>query len=766
MANNKIEFTIDAKNNASKALDTVSVSLAKTGTSAKNTSVQVASAFQKVADSVPKIEMTDRELLKLMHSMKKTDSVGKVALSKVKSGVNSVKNAMKGAVPAAKKLEKAIDSIGGVAKTFLKILGAIIAGPASIVAFTTVVAGAVRETKTLSVTAGLAVNEFNGLAHAANQFKVSNEKLSDVLKDVNDKVGDFLATGGGPLRDFFVNIGPKVGVTAEQFKNLSSKDALQLYVSSLEKANVSQAQMTFYMEAIANDATKLIPLFANQGAAMKAAANDAEFLGITMSETLVKKSDNLKNGMDRAGKAVKGMGFAISEELMPFITPVANAFANMVARVRKDTAGLVNSIINAFFGMGAIIDTFGKKLYEFFTGGEIFQSWIDSMVNLSTNTGAAFLHMGEMIVRLIRQAFSSSSDIISTFAGWAFDKIKGIFTDNPTEGFVEKMGATVSQAMKAMGAITDEKFQQIKANGEGINEVYTNVFEGMKEGFTETYALGLEKANEMRQVILDNKAIDDEGEIASTEQKLGFIEQLKGGWKLFYDDLGKQNQIVDKQFAGLMKNTIKGFSGAFAKAVVEGKSLTDSMKDFTKQILTGIIEMYVQMGIQRLITGNIIEMQTIKEAAVSFAKIGSEVFGNVYSSISAIPIVGPVLAPAAAIGAAAFVGSKMGIAHGGLDNVPRESTYLLDKGERVLSPNQNRDLTGFLSSANDGGGGGRSINIENLNVEVLPNATNADALLALDPNEMKEIVAGPIIAALNELDNEGVRPNFIERMAV
>lgn len=39
------------------------------------------------------------------------------------------------------------------------------------------------------------------------------------------------------------------------------------------------------------------------------------------------------------------------------------------------------------------------------------------------------------------------------------------------------------------------------------------------------------------------------------------------------------------------------------------------------------------------------------------------------------------------------------IAHGGMDYVPEESTYLLDKGERVLSPKQNTDLTAYLSGA-------------------------------------------------------------------
>ncbi|WP_445363182.1 hypothetical protein ACJJIQ_23605 [Microbulbifer sp. ANSA003] len=48
-----------------------------------------------------------------------------------------------------------------------------------------------------------------------------------------------------------------------------------------------------------------------------------------------------------------------------------------------------------------------------------------------------------------------------------------------------------------------------------------------------------------------------------------------------------------------------------------------------------------------------------------------------------------------------------GIAHGGLDYVPKESTYLLDKGERVLSPNQNADLTAALK----GGGLQSSITV-------------------------------------------------------
>ena len=72
----------------------------------------------------------------------------------------------------------------------------------------------------------------------ARTVGIEQEKLADILKDVNDRVGDFLQTGGGPMADFFENIAPQVGVTAEQFARLSGPEALQLYITSLERAGV------------------------------------------------------------------------------------------------------------------------------------------------------------------------------------------------------------------------------------------------------------------------------------------------------------------------------------------------------------------------------------------------------------------------------------------------------------------------------------------------------------------------------------------------
>jgi hypothetical protein len=84
---------------------------------------------------------------------------------------------------------------------------------------------------------------------------------------------------------------------------------------------------------------------------------------------------------------------------------------------------------------------------------------------------------------------------------------------------------------------------------------------------------------------------------------------------------------------------------------------------------------------------------------------------------------GVYMAPAAAALAAAMgaiqiatvIAQPMPAAHGGLTNVPKEQTYLLDKGERVLSPNQNKDLTNYMNQGKMGNGGSSSPNIRIIN---------------------------------------------------
>jgi hypothetical protein len=109
---------------------------------------------------------------------------------------------------------------------------------------------------------------------------------------------------------------------------------------------------------------------------------------------------------------------------------------------------------------------------------------------------------------------------------------------------------------------------------------------------------------------------------------------------------------------------------------------------------------------------------------------------------------------------------QVSIAHGGLERVPEDATFLLRQGERVLSPAQNRDLTGFLRAQRETGaaapGPAPAMAVQNLTVHVLENASSAQALLEMDRAQLRRVVAERVIPALDELARLGIRPRFVE----
>lgn len=87
----------------------------------------------------------------------------------------------------------------------------------------------------------------------------------------------------------------------------------------------------------------------------------------------------------------------------------------------------------------------------------------------------------------------------------------------------------------------------------------------------------------------------------------------------------------------------------------------------------------------------------------------------------------------------AFTPNIQGMAHNGIDNIPKEGTWLLDGGERVLNPQQNKDLTNYLSNSS---GGGEPV----VNVYTLPGQTA----------EVSRNERGELVVLIKEVINQEV----------
>lgn len=276
------------------------------------------------------------------------------------------------------------------------------------------------EISKLSRIANASNTEFQRYAVAAGAVGISQEKLSDILKDVNDKVGDFMSTGGGEMADFFKNIAPRVGVTADQFRNLSGPQALQLYVNSLQKANLSQADMTFYMEAIANDGTALLPVLQNNGQAMNQLADQAQKLGIILDDKTIRSAQELSTVGWLAESAMSGLKTQIAAGLMPTLSDLVSGVFDFTGNAVDATA--ISGTLN---------------------------DWIKNLAKSAVVLGGAFMGVSKTIGGFV-DIWKGIKDIDLSHPIDAYGKIKDVIGDVSTsvDGDLSKISNYVDEAWK------------------------------------------------------------------------------------------------------------------------------------------------------------------------------------------------------------------------------------------------------------------------------------------------------------------------------
>lgn len=258
---------------------------------------------------------------------------------------------------------KVLQSLKGFAPQLLSISAA----SAGFMAIAMDTVNKAAELKNQSALGGLNVEEFQYYAAGAKTVGIQTEKLGDIFKDTRDKVGDFLATGGGELKDFFEKIAPKVGVTAEQFKKLNGAESLQLIFDSLKKTGMSDNEIVFYLESVADEATALVPLLEKSGEGFKKFGDKAKASGAILSKDMVNDAIAAKNAIGDVQNQVTGLTNKMVANAAPAITFLAQnldvlAQAGIIA-ASVYVARLAPSIIASTKATIADLTTKGQAIF-------------------------------------------------------------------------------------------------------------------------------------------------------------------------------------------------------------------------------------------------------------------------------------------------------------------------------------------------------------------------------------------------------------------
>ena len=231
-------------------------------------------------------------------------------------------------------------------------------------------------------------------------------------------------------------------------------------------------------------------------------------------------------------------------------------------------------------------------------------------------------------------------------------------------------------------------------------------------------ALEAKKLTEDEYRLLELQA-NEEFNAQRVEQNLTFMEQLR-------EQAAQTSADFDAMWGNTFDRFTQGIGESVANAVMTQQSFSDSMKSVMQGVVKSTIAALAEMGAKRLALWAIEKVLNKTSAvsagttmATSASAMALTAGLNAFASTAAIPIVGPFAAPAA-MAAALAVATPMataitgisagmaGMAHSGIDAIPNEGTWLLDKGERVYtnqSANRIDEMYAMMANQSQNQGG-------------------------------------------------------------
>ncbi|ENX33522.1 hypothetical protein F889_02183 [Acinetobacter colistiniresistens] len=286
-----------------------------------------------------------------------TASLGRLTLdlvARTASFVEPLSQAERKARSSGKGIKDSMD----LASLAVKGLGIAVGGLsiASLVAFSGRIIETGNDIQKFSKLSNSSIQQFQYYAKGAETAGISIESFADKMKDMQDRIGDFQQTGGGPLADFFTNIAPLVGVSIKQFQKLSGPEALQLFYNSLDKAGASTNAMKFYMEQIISDSSLLIPLLEKNGEGFKFWGDKAKEAGAIMSNDMVNSLAEAKKNLMLMDFQWQGLEAQLVNGVIPVFKTVAENLDTIKA-IAVATAAAIGSklILQAGYLSGVFI---------------------------------------------------------------------------------------------------------------------------------------------------------------------------------------------------------------------------------------------------------------------------------------------------------------------------------------------------------------------------------------------------------------------------
>lgn len=556
-----------------------------------------------------------------------------------------------------------------------------------------------RELEQMALKAGVSVEKIQELAYATEQYNVTGDQLADMLKDVQDKLGDFSATGGGEFKDWMENIAPKVGLTASKLQQMAGPDALIAVQHAMDATNVSASEQVFYLESIANDVSVLQPLLRNSGAELQRLTGHYRSLNVVLTQTDISQLKEMDQALGDVSKRL--------------------------------TAGFAHAVIGARNQIDWLTETLVIATRYW---GTLFDSWSDSprtrdgLTKRISGLREELQEVTEEISKISQRKKYGDAGFFDSLLGNTGDRDADIAALREREAAIkaemERVAGDYIAYQKHLEAPATPRPEPVSSRDTSADNKKL-----LEQGEARLSALDMQFASE-----LDKLRLSHEERLAEIDSlQVSEAELRRRGYESLSELREEYRQKEADHFAEQQADYMAKREEAMAKELEADQRKQDQLSEqergrverqkaaqqqgardmlnFTSQTLSLTTDMLQQSGKEQtfimkalLAAQKLLAIPSILVAGEQ-AEAGAAAFAAMTGGLLSAESARAMIKAQTMISVGIVAGTAIaGMAHSGIEEIPSEGTWLLDKGERVYTNKSAQRIDQMYDRMMGGGG--------------------------------------------------------------
>lgn len=449
-------------------------------------------------------------------------------------------------------------------------------------------ADAIRQIDQFADSLDMSTQTLTEWQHAAESVGVSGENMQSIFQDLQDKIGDFATTGGGEATDVFESL----NIAAEDLMRLSPDKQLIAIADAMQ--DVNQNQKVFFMESLASDSTRLLPLLENNAQGLKKLQLEAQVLGRSISDIDAAKVTESALAMDKTKGLMTGLANEITVSLAPMLTGVSNMLFESAVEAGGFGDAVNTAVEGAITGLGFVLDV-GQQLLIW---SKYAQVGLTTVGQAGTGAMAAFSDTTASVINTVLRPFQDYYtwliDKFSSLVGLAAkiggpfaaefkeasDWLAGLSKDTDTFLVDGSDIIALNESMKSSIATTSQELEDL-LNADAPSDTLKNWIEEARKSSDDAAESSVRLRNESKStgVVVSNNA---EAAAAAQKTYAAALSESTSNSVQSLADLEEQSQRVWSAFdAGKInaEQAADAIDGIAAAGEASAKSLADFASD-------------------------------------------------------------------------------------------------------------------------------------------------------------------------------------------